>query len=186
MAIEKVILVDEQDNVIGEMEKMEAHQKGLLHRAFSVLVFNEYFQLLLHRRALGKYHSPGLWTNTCCSHPRIDENIASAGHRRLMEEMGFDCPLTEIFSFTYRASFDNGLIEHELDHVFVGIFNGIPEINPDEVAEYKWASLEEIEQNSKEQPADFTEWFKILLPKLREWLDSGGKNEMERLKESSK
>src|SRR5687768_14206462 len=124
-----VILVNEQDEPVGTMEKLEAHQKGLLHRAFSVFVVNKNGEMLLQQRAQDKYHSGGLWTNTCCSHPLPGENVLDASHRRLMEEMGFDCPLREIFSFTYRAEFDNGLTEHEFDHVFFGEYDG--EVIPD-------------------------------------------------------
>ena len=128
-----VILVDSQDNPIGVMEKMMAHQTGKLHRAFSVFVFNDHEELLLHRRALTKYHSPGLWTNTCCSHPMPGEDVAVAAHRRLQEEMGMACTLVKTFDFVYRAELDNDLIEHEFDHVFFGRTNDIPVINPDEV-----------------------------------------------------
>jgi len=128
VAKELVVLVDENDNEIGVEEKINAHRKGLLHRAFSIFVFNSKNELLLQKRAADKYHSGGLWSNTCCSHPRPGENLKDAAHRRLQEEMGFDCSLREVFSFLYKKSFDNGLTEHELDHVFFGKFDGIPKL----------------------------------------------------------
>ena len=128
--MEKVILVNEDDQSTGWMEKMEAHRKGVLHRAFSVFIFNDNGEMLIHRRALDKYHSGGLWTNACCSHPREGETTEESAHRRLMEEMGFDCDIQEQFSFIYRAELDNDLIEHELDHVFFGRFNGKPSSPP--------------------------------------------------------
>lgn len=159
--MEEVILVDDQDRPIGTMEKMEAHEKGLLHRAFSIFVFNSDDELLLHQRAFGKYHSGGLWTNTCCSHPRPGETVLEAGHRRLMEEMGMTCDLEERFSFVYRSELDKGLIEHELDHVIFGISDELPVLNPEEVAAYRYASLEEISEEMRDDPDLFTEWFKI-------------------------
>ncbi|WP_246175236.1 isopentenyl-diphosphate Delta-isomerase, partial [Tenacibaculum aiptasiae] len=141
---EQVILVDEQDNPIGLMEKIEAHEKALLHRAFSVFVFNSKGELMLQQRAAEKYHSPLLWTNTCCSHQRDGETSLEAGKRRLQEEMGFVCELEEVFWFIYKAPFDNGLTEHELDHVMVGKFEGEPEINKEEVEAYKWMLLEDV------------------------------------------
>ena len=137
MAEEKVILVNNNDTPIGLMEKMEAHEKALLHRAFSVFVFNKNDELMLQQRALSKYHSPGLWTNTCCSHPRVDEPVIDAGRRRLMEEMGFDCEIEKIFDFIYKAELDQGLTEHEFDHVLFGRYNENPEINPKEVKRWK-------------------------------------------------
>jgi isopentenyl-diphosphate delta-isomerase len=147
------------------MEKMEAHEKGLLHRAFSILVFNDAGELLLQQRALNKYHSAGLWTNTCCSHPRNIEPTEQAAHRRLFEEMGFDCTLTEQFSFIYKAAFDNGLIEHELDFVYTGIYHQNPNINKEEVSAYKWMPVELIEKDAKENPQLYTAWFLILINK---------------------
>ena len=158
---EKVILVDNQDNEVGFMEKMEAHEKGLLHRAFSVFVFNDQGEMMLQQRALHKYHSGGLWTNTCCSHPRAGETILEASHRRLQEEMGFDCDLDEKFSFIYKAELDNELTEHEFDHVVFGKFNDIPKINPDEVADWKFMSVDEVKTDILKQPDLYTEWFKI-------------------------
>ncbi|CAL2107469.1 Isopentenyl-diphosphate Delta-isomerase 2 [Tenacibaculum sp. 190524A02b] len=159
---EQVILVDEQDNPIGLMEKIEAHEKALLHRAFSVFTFNDKGELLLQQRAAHKYHSPLLWTNTCCSHQRDGETNIDAGKRRLQEEMGFVCELEEVFSFIYKAPFDNGLTEHELDHVMVGHFNDSPVINKEEVEAYKWMSLEAVKEDIAQQPDLYTEWFKII------------------------
>jgi len=143
---ENVILVDVLDNQLGLMPKMEAHEKAVLHRAFSVFILNDKGELMLQQRAAHKYHSPLLWTNTCCSHQRDGESNIEAGKRRLIEEMGFKTNLKEIFSFVYKAPFDNGLTEHELDHVMIGNFNGTPKINPDEVASYKWMTLEAVKK----------------------------------------
>lgn len=159
---EQVILVDEQDNPIGLMEKIEAHEKALLHRAFSVFVFNDNGELMLQQRAKEKYHSPLLWTNTCCSHQRDGETNIKAGKRRLQEEMGFVCELEEVFSFIYKAPFDNGLTEHELDHVLVGKFNDAPLINKEEVEAYKWMPFEEVKVDIAKRPEIYTEWFKII------------------------
>lgn len=156
-----IILVDESDLLIGTEKKENVHQKGLLHRAFSVFIINNNRELLLQRRALTKYHSPGLWTNTCCSHPAPDEKTLDAAHRRLKEEMDFDCPLKEIFSFVYKASFENGLIEHEFDHVFVGYWEGKPLPDPREVADFKWADLGFLRKDILKNPQKYTEWFKI-------------------------
>lgn len=159
---EKVILVNEDDRQLGLMGKMEAHEKAVLHRAFSVFVFNKKGELLLQQRALDKYHSPGLWTNTCCSHQRDGESNIEAGRRRLHEEMGFHCELQELFWFVYKAAFDNGLTEHELDHVMIGSFEDDPIINTKEVASFKWMPLEDVKKNMIEQPELYTEWFKII------------------------
>ena len=159
---ENVILVDEQDNQLGLMPKMEAHEKAVLHRAFSVFIFNSKGELMLQQRAAHKYHSPLLWTNTCCSHQRNGESNIEAGKRRLVEEMGFETNLKEVFSFVYKAPFDNGLTEHELDHVMVGNFDGLPEINHEEVASYKWMSLDAIKEDIELHPNLFTAWFKII------------------------
>ena len=149
MSEELVVLVNEHDEPIGLMPKLEAHEKGVLHRAFSVFVFNGKEELMLQQRALSKYHSPGLWTNTCCSHQRDGEHSIEAGKRRLQEEMGFVCDLKESTSFIYKAPFDNGLTEHELDHILIGTFNEEPTINPEEVASWKWMSLEAIKKEMK-------------------------------------
>lgn len=167
--MEHVILVNEQDEVLGVMEKMEAHEKALLHRAFSVFVFNAKHELLLQQRAFTKYHSAGLWTNTCCSHPRPGESTEAAAIRRLQEEMGFTTDLVKAFSFTYSASFDNGLTEHEFDHVFIGNYDGEIVINEEEVASYVYKPLEEVALLLKQEPATFTAWFHIAFPKIYEW-----------------
>ncbi|MCM8568089.1 isopentenyl-diphosphate Delta-isomerase [Gramella jeungdoensis] len=165
MAEEKVILVNEKDEQIGLMEKIEAHEKALLHRAFSVFVFNRHNELMIQQRAFSKYHSPGLWTNTCCSHQREGETNIEAGKRRLMEEMGFTTDLKDTISFIYKAPFDNGLTEHEFDHILVGKFDGEPDLNPDEVAAWKWVSLEDLKKDMKKNPHIYTEWFKIIFDK---------------------
>ncbi|WP_304036276.1 isopentenyl-diphosphate Delta-isomerase [Mesonia mobilis] len=162
---EKVILVNEKDEQIGLMEKIEAHAKALLHRAFSVFVYNDKNEVMLQQRALSKYHSPGLWTNTCCSHQREGESNIDAGKRRLMEEMGFTTELEETISFIYKAPFDNGLSEHEFDYILIGKYDGEPNINPDEVAAWKWMSLEAIKKDLQENPANYTAWFKIIFDK---------------------
>jgi isopentenyl-diphosphate delta-isomerase len=159
---EQVILVDENDNQIGVMPKMEAHEKGVLHRAFSVFTFNDKGELMLQQRAAHKYHSPLLWTNTCCSHQRSGETNLEAGKRRLQEEMGFTTELKEVFSFIYKAPFDNGLTEHELDHVLVGYFDVEPNINKEEVEDYKWMLLEDVKSDIEKNPSIYTEWFKII------------------------
>ncbi|WP_347174594.1 isopentenyl-diphosphate Delta-isomerase [Polaribacter uvawellassae] len=162
MAEEQVILVDKNDNQIGLMPKMEAHEKALLHRAFSVFTFNDKGELLLQQRAADKYHSPLLWTNTCCSHQRNGETSLDAGKRRLQEEMGFTCELEEVFSFIYKAPFANGLTEHELDHVMIGYYNENPIINPEEVESFKWMTLEDVKVDMENYPETYTEWFKII------------------------
>lgn len=165
MTEEKVILVNEKDEQIGLMPKMEAHEKALLHRAFSVFVFNDKNELMLQQRAAHKYHSPLLWANTCCSHQREGETNIEAGKRRLQEEMGFVTELEDTISFIYKAPFDNGLTEHEFDHVMVGYSNQEPLINPDEVAAWKWMPLEEVRQDMVLHPEHYTEWFKIIFDK---------------------
>ena len=168
--VEQVVLVDENDNPIGLMEKIEAHEKALLHRAFSVFIFNKKGELMLQQRAASKYHSPLLWTNTCCSHQRDGETNLKAGKRRLQEEMGFVTELNEIFSFIYKAPFDNGLTEHELDHVMVGSFEGSPSINKEEVESYKWMNLDDLKSDIKNNPDIYTAWFKIIFDKSFEKL----------------
>ena len=165
MAEEKVILVNEKDEQIGLMPKMEAHEKALLHRAFSVFVFNEKNELMIQQRAHEKYHSPGLWTNTCCSHQREGESNIDAGKRRLQEEMGFSTDLKDTISFIYKAPFDNGLTEHEFDHILVGKFEGEPDLNPAEVSDWKWMALEELRDDMTQNPGRYTEWFKIIFDK---------------------
>ena len=166
MKEEKVILVDREDNPIGTMPKMEAHEKAVLHRAFSVFILNTKGELMLQQRAQHKYHSPLLWTNTCCSHQREGESNVDAGGRRLLEEMGFNVPLEELFSFIYKAPFENGLTEHELDHVMVGYYEETPEINPEEVASWKWMSLPAIEEDLLNRPETYTVWFKIIFERF--------------------
>jgi isopentenyl-diphosphate delta-isomerase len=163
--LELVILVNEDDEKIGLMEKIEAHEKALLHRAFSVFVINHKNEIMLQQRALGKYHSPGLWTNTCCSHQRDGETNIMAGKRRLQEEMGFSTNLQELFHFIYVAPFDNGLTEHEFDHVMIGHYEEDPVINPDEVASFKWMTADAIKKDMEQQPEIYTEWFKIIFDK---------------------
>lgn len=170
MEEEQVILVNEKDEQIGLMPKLEAHQKALLHRAFSVFIFNDASELMLQQRAMHKYHSPGLWTNTCCSHQRDGESSLEAGKRRLQEEMGFTTPLRETTSFIYKAPFDNGLTEHEYDHILVGEYNDAPIINKDEVAAWKWMSLEDIKEDIIQNPNRYTEWFKIIFDKFYQHL----------------
>ncbi|MDG2492359.1 MAG: isopentenyl-diphosphate Delta-isomerase [Flavobacteriaceae bacterium] len=166
MEEEKVILVNSNDEPIGLMPKMEAHEKAVLHRAFSVFVVNDKNELMLQQRALEKYHSPGLWTNTCCSHQRDGEGNVEAGLRRLDEEMGFTTPLEYLFNFIYKAPFDNGLTEHELDHVMLGRYEGDPVINPEEVASWKWMNIEEINSDLKNNPDSYTVWFAIIFERF--------------------
>ena len=163
---EQVILVDENDNPIGLMEKMAAHDGPHLHRAFSVFLFNSKGEMLLQQRAASKYHSPLLWTNTCCSHPRQGESVIEAATRRLQEEMGMQCELEEKFTFIYQAKVGNGLTEHEFDHVLIGTCDDIPQINPEEVESYKYLSTSDIKQQLSEHPEQFTEWFKIAFAEL--------------------
>jgi isopentenyl-diphosphate delta-isomerase len=158
-----VILVDELDNELGIMEKLEAHEKALLHRAISVFIFNSKKELLLQRRAFGKYHSEGLWTNTCCSHPLPGETTIEAGKRRLKEEMGMTCELSGTFSFVYKAEFENGLTEYELDHVLIGYSDETPHLNPEEAIAFQWMSLPQLEEEIRLKPHLYTEWFKILI-----------------------
>lgn len=167
--MEYVVLVDEQDNAIGTMEKQQAHVEGVLHRAFSIFIFNSENKLLLQKRASSKYHCGGLWTNTCCSHPREKENILDAANRRLHEEMGMQCELKPIFSFVYKAEFENGLTEHEFDHVFFGQSNQVPELNLEEVEGYRYIGLEDLQVEIKEDPQKFTPWFLIALDRVTEY-----------------
>lgn len=160
---DQVILVNEKDEPIGSMNKLAVHQKGLLHRAFSVFVFNPAGKLLLQRRAGEKYHSANLWTNTCCSHPYPEEDTLAAAKRRLKEEMGIEIELEKKFDFIYRATLENGLIEHEFDHVYIGHYNGQPQINPQEVSEYRWVALKELKNEIALSPHQFTEWLKIAI-----------------------
>ena len=164
--MEKVILVDKNDNEIGVEEKIKAHQQGKLHRCFSIAVFNSDNEILLQKRAQNKYHSPGLWTNTCCGHPRPGEDTENAAHRRLKEEMGFDCPLKEAFTFIYRHKFDNGLIEHEYDHVFIGEFDGNPNPNLEEVCDWKRVDKKGLKKDIQKSPEKYTYWFKISIDRM--------------------
>ncbi|MEO6135613.1 MAG: isopentenyl-diphosphate Delta-isomerase [Ginsengibacter sp.] len=167
MKEELLILVDEQDNEIGTIEKWPAHQKALLHRAFSVFIFNSKGELLLQQRAYGKYHSPGLWSNTCCSHPLKGESIEESISRRLMEEMGMICDLHFQFKFIYHHTFDNGLTEHEFDHVYFGISDSTPVLNPDEVNAWRYLSMKKLEEEINQNPENFTAWLKICLPEIK-------------------
>lgn len=165
--MEQVILVNKEDEQIGLMEKMEAHQKGYLHRAFSVFVFNDNNELLLQKRAVQKYHSGGLWTNTCCSHPRVGESLVAAGTRRMEEEMGFTCTMDPVFSFIYKAELDNNLIEHELDHILIGKYNQAPVPNPDEVADWKYIDLDLLTADLEANPQNYTVWFKLVFDQVK-------------------
>lgn len=165
-----MILVNTNDEPIGLMPKMEAHEKAVLHRAFSVFIMNEKGETMLQQRARDKYHSPLLWTNTCCSHQRDGESNIEAGKRRLMEEMGFSTDLKELFSFIYKAPFDNGLTEHELDHVMMGNYDGEPNINPSEVEHWKWMLPVDIKKDIAENPQNYTVWFKIIFERFYDYL----------------
>ena len=167
-----VILVNQADEPIGTMPKLEAHEKAVLHRAFSVFVMNKNGEIMLQQRAAHKYHSPSLWTNTCCSHQRVGESNIEAGIRRLKEEMGFETEIKELFSFIYKAEFDNGLTEHELDHVMLGHYNDAPVINPKEVADWKWMLPGEIKKDITENPHNYTAWFKIIFDRFYDHLFS--------------
>jgi isopentenyl-diphosphate delta-isomerase len=171
MIEEQVILVNEQDEPIGLMNKMEAHEKAVLHRAFSVFVLNDKNEVMLQQRAHHKYHSPLLWTNTCCSHQRAGETNIEAGKRRLFEEMGFETELKELFHFIYKAPFDNGLTEHELDHVMIGYYNDAPVINLDEVESWKWKPIEAIKDDMLANPNSYTVWFKIIFDEFYHYLE---------------
>ena len=164
--MDHVILVDEHDIEQSALEKLEAHRQGLLHRAFSVLIFDTNGRMLLQKRALSKYHSAGLWTNACCSHPRPMENTKSAAERRLKEEMGIQCDLDWFFSFRYKIEFDNGLTENELDHVFRGVTNQIPLCSPQEVSEWQYLDMESLNLRMRESPNEFTHWFHLIMQKL--------------------
>ena len=171
MKEEEVILVNELDEPIGLMPKLEAHQKAVLHRAFSVFVLNDQNEILLQQRAHHKYHSPLLWTNTCCSHQRSGETNIEAGSRRLFEEMGFITDLKELFHFIYKAPFDNGLTEHELDHVMIGYYHEDPIVNPEEVEDWKWMKIEDIKTDMELNPAIYTVWFKIIFDEFYHYIE---------------
>lgn len=171
MEEEKVILVNENDEPIGLMPKMEAHEKGVLHRAFSVFVLNEANEIMLQQRAAQKYHSPLLWTNTTCSHQREGESNIQAGTRRLKEEMGFTTELKELFSFIYKAPFDNGLTEHELDHVMIGYYNEEPNINHEEAESWKWMGIDAVKEDMQQHPEQYTVWFRIIFDEFYHYLE---------------
>ncbi|PWC11203.1 isopentenyl-diphosphate Delta-isomerase [Brenneria corticis] len=166
MPLTEVILVDENDRPTGVMEKQQAHVQGALHRAITVYIFNSRRQLLLQRRARAKYHSGGLWSNTCCSHPAPGEETLQAAHRRLYQEMGLRCALTPMFTLSYRLPLSNGLIEHEFGHVYFGITDELPQLNPDEADEYQYLSLEQIERRMVASPELFTSWFKLTFSRI--------------------
>jgi isopentenyl-diphosphate delta-isomerase len=168
MAAEQLILVDAEDREIGVKEKMQAHVEGALHRAFSVFVFDSEKRLLLQRRARTKYHSGGLWSNTACGHPRPGETTIASAHRRLREEMGFDCELNRAFGFLYRTELENRLVEHEFDHVFVGIFDGQPQPDATEVEEWRWLGLEQLRRELVERPYEYSYWLSEALNR-KEW-----------------
>ncbi|MEX1191123.1 MAG: isopentenyl-diphosphate Delta-isomerase [Brumimicrobium sp.] len=159
----EVVLVNENDEVIGTMEKLQAHKMGLLHRAFSVFTFNKKDEMLIHRRAVDKYHCGGLWSNTCCSHPFLDETPIDGAKRRLNEEMGFTCELSFVDSFIYKVALDNGLIEYEFDHIFVGKYDDVPNPNPTEVGEWKYISINQLLKEMDTNPNAFTYWFKKII-----------------------
>ncbi len=161
MSEEKVILVDKNDNQVGLMPKIEAHEKGVLHRAFSIFIFNSKYELLLQKRASSKYHSGGLWTNTCCSHPREGEDILDAANRRLNEEMGIKTSLRKVYDFIYKAELDNQLTEHEFDHVFYGVSDNNPILNKDEAEDFKWVDMETLNNDIIKNEDNYTVWFKI-------------------------
>ena len=167
-----VILVDEQDVPVGQMEKIEVHRKALLHRAFSIFIFNDKGELLLQQRAHNKYHSAGLWTNTCCSHPQPGEDTLASASKRLQEEMGISVPLEKAFDFIYKAAFENGLTEHEFDHVFIGYYDGDVQPNADEVSDYCYKAMDDLRESMISHPQKYTEWFKIAFPKLSAFMSA--------------
>ena len=167
-----VILVDEQDVPVGQMEKIEVHRKALLHRAFSIFIFNDKGELLLQQRAHNKYHSAGLWTNTCCSHPQPGEDTLASAAKRLQEEMGISVPLEKAFDFIYKAAFENGLTEHEFDHVFIGYYDGDIQPNADEVSDYCCKTMDDLQESMISHPQKYTEWFKIAFPKLMAFMSA--------------
>jgi isopentenyl-diphosphate delta-isomerase len=172
MKEENVILVNENDQQIGLMPKLEAHEKAVLHRAFSIFILNDKNEVMLQQRAAHKYHSPLLWTNTCCSHQREGETNITAGSRRLFEEMGFKTDLKELFHFIYKAPFENGLTEHELDHVMIGYYNAAPKINPEEVESWKWMSIDEVKEDMGAHSEIYTVWFRIIFDEFYHYLEA--------------
>ena len=171
-----IILVNESDESIGTAGKMEVHEKGLLHRAFSVFIFNHRGEMLLQQRAMNKYHSAGLWTNTCCSHPMPGEETEAAAIRRLQEEMGFETPLKKVFDFIYKASLENGLTEHEFDHVFIGEYEGPVYFSNEEVMEIAYLPVREISTSLEREPENYTTWFRIAFPRVKAWWEQNYKN----------
>jgi isopentenyl-diphosphate delta-isomerase len=165
---EQIILVDQNDAQVGAMGKLATHEKGLLHRGFSIIVKNDKGEIMLQKRARGKYHSGGLWTNTCCGHPKDTEDLTSAVHRRLKEEMGFDCKLKEILTFIYEVNLDKGLKENEFLHVFLGKYNNAPALNPEEADDWQWITMEDLKADIAQNPNKYTYWFKIALKKAEE------------------
>lgn len=170
MGTQEVVLVDEHDRPLGTMEKIKAHEEGVLHRAFSVIIFNSQGEMLIHQRASDKYHCGGLWTNACCSHPRIDETPEEAAKRRLKEEMGFTTDIDYLGSFIYKVDFENGLTEHEYDHMFCGYYDGQPQPNPEEVQDWKYISVNELLNDIERNPDNYTFWFKDIVNKRIEKL----------------
>ncbi len=173
---EQVIVVNEADEPIGVAGKMEAHRKGILHRAFSIFIFNSKGEMLLQQRALNKYHSGSLWTNACCSHPKPEEDTTVAAERRLKEEMGFDTPIEKVFDFVYRAEFENGLTEHEFDHVYAGEYNGEINFNKEEVMDCCFKSMDELKESLQDYPSKYTKWFQLAFPKMQHWWSQRYKN----------
>ena len=171
-----IILVNERDEPVGTMEKIQAHRSALLHRAFSVFVFNSRGEMLLQQRAFGKYHSGGLWTNACCSHPHPGEDTGQAAGRRLQEEMGFGVKLRKLFDFIYKSEFDNGLTEHEFDHVFAGVYDGPVRPDSGEVHDYCFKNIEEIKESLRQRPEQYTVWFRIAFPLVDKWIQENGNN----------
>ena len=169
--MEEMVLVDKNDNQVGTGEKMQVHKDGVLHRAFSIFVFNSEGKMMIHQRNKNKYQSGGLWTNTCCSHPMPGEKTEDAVKRRLQEEMGFTTKLKKAFDFIYRVKFDNGLFEHELDNVFIGRFDGNPKPNPDEVQDWKWVNLKELRKDMDDNPDNYTYWFKEAIDRVIEYVE---------------
>lgn len=179
--MEQVILVDDNDVETGVMEKMKAHREGVLHRAFSVFIFNAKGEMLLQQRAINKYHSGGLWTNTCCSHPRPGEEITAAAKRRLVEEMGIETRIEKLFYFKYHVKLGNGLEEHELDHVFVGEYNGPVNLNLEEVNKIQYISMHELREQLKSEPDKFTTWFQQAFPRIDDWWKDNYGNKLKRV-----
>ena len=168
---EQVVLVSEKDEILGVMDKMQAHENGILHRAFSVFLFNDKGEMLLQKRAADKYHSPNQWTNAVCSHPRMGETYMEAAQRRRKEEVGIETPITYRFNFLYKADVGQNLWEHELDHVFTGNFEGEFKLNEDEVSEVRYISIDELDKEMSANPENFTEWFKIILKEYKQHLE---------------